>query len=128
MLQQNGGGDGIDVSLAAAGGPAHLPDGPQRGGRCESLIHETRRKTGSFLELGRDVAHLDRSWRVLTVAIKGQANDEALHAELGTSADHLGDGWSLAAPPLDEAGRRRDGPRGVADGEADAPVTVIDRE
>ena len=56
MLQQHGGGDGIDISLASARGSTHFAHGAKSGGGREPLVHETHGEAGSFLQLGRDVA------------------------------------------------------------------------
>jgi hypothetical protein len=128
MLEQDGRGNGIDISLAPPSGAAHFPNRAERGGSGESLVHETHGEACSFLELRRDVAGLDGSRRVVTIAIKRQANHKALDLELGAAANHLGDGRPLAAATLDEPGWRCDGPSRVADGEANTTVTVINRE
>jgi hypothetical protein len=128
MLKQDGSGHGIDVSLAAAGRAAHLANGPECRGGGESLVHETHRQTGSFLELCSHVSRFDRSGRVITLLIEGQADHESLDLELGAAPDHLSDRRPLPAAPLDETRGRRDGAGRVADGETDATITVIDSE
>ena len=128
MLQEHGGREGIDVAFAASGRAAHFTNGALRRGRRVSLVYETHGQAGPFLELGGNVARLESAWGVVAVFIKGQANDEAFDLERGPSTDHFGDRRPLAAPALDESGRRRNGPGRIADGEPDASVSVVDRQ
>ena len=104
MLQEYGGGHGIDVSLAAAGRAAHVANGPERRGGREPLVHETHGQTSSFLQLRGDVSRFDRPRGVIPLLIKWQANDESFHLEFGTAPDHLGNWRPFPSPSLDEAG------------------------
>ena len=104
MLEQNSGGHGIDVPLAASRRAAHFADGTERRRSREPLVHETHGKTGSSLQLGGNVACLDGAGRILAILVERKANHIALHLELNTAPNHLGDRRPFAAPALNEAG------------------------
>jgi hypothetical protein len=126
MLEQHGGGDGIDISLASAGGSTHLAHGAKSGGGGEPLVHETHGKAGSFLQLGRDVTDFGGAGGIVAVLVERQTDDEALSLELGAATNHLRDRRPLSGATGDEADRGGDGSGWIAHGEADATVTVID--
>ena len=102
MLEQQSGGQGIDVPLSAACGTAHLPDGSQRSRGRESLVHETHGRPGSFLELGCHVAGFHRPSSVLTVLVERQSHHIPLDFQLRATPNHLGNWRPLASPSLDE--------------------------
>jgi hypothetical protein len=126
MLQQDGGGDGIDISLASARGSTHFANGAKSGGGREPLVHETHREAGSFLQLRGNVTDFGGAGGVVAILIERQADDEALCLELGAAANHLGDRRALSGAAHDEASRRGDGAGWIAHREADATVTVVD--
>ena len=104
MLEEHRGRDGIDISFPPPCGSTHLTNGAEgRRGR-EPLVHETHGKTGSFLQLGGNVACLDGAGRILAILVERKANHIALHLELHAAPNHLGDRRPFAAPALDEAG------------------------
>jgi hypothetical protein len=104
MLEEHSSSDGIDISLSSSSRATHLTNGAERRGGREPLVHETHGKTGSFLQLGGNVACLDGAGRILAILVEGKANDKALHLELHAAPNHLGDRRPFAAPALDEAG------------------------
>jgi hypothetical protein len=128
MLEQDGRGNGIDISFAAPSGPTHLADRAKRSGGGEPLIYETDGKLGSFLYFRRDHSDLGGARGVVAVRIQRQANDVAFDAELGTAANHFGDRRTFATAPLDESDGRSNGPRWVTDGQADTTLTVVNGE
>ena len=104
MLEEDGGGHGIDVSLAAASRAAHVANSPEGRRSRKPLVHETHGQTCSFLQLRSHLPRFDRTGRVLSLRIKGQANNECLHLELAAAADHLSDRRPFTSAPLDKTG------------------------
>jgi hypothetical protein len=128
MLQQDGGGDCIDISLASARGSTHFAHGAKSGGGREPLVHETHGQTGSFLQLGGDPADFGGAWAVVAVLIEREADDEPFRLELACATNHLRYRWALSGSADDKARGRRNCASWVADREADAAVTVVDRQ
>lgn len=126
MLQQHGGGDGIDISLASARGPAHLADGAKSGCGSEPLVNETHRKAGSFPELGRNVTNLGGAWSVVAVLVEWETDDKSFSFELRAAANHFRNWRTLSGAASDEACGGGDCPSWIAHREADATVTVVD--
>ena len=128
MLQEHGGRERVDIALATTGGPTHLANGAKRGRSGEPLVNETRGKACPFLQLGGNVPSLGGAGRVVAILVEWKADDEAFDLELLTAPNHLRDRRAFAPAPQDETGRRCDRSRRVADGEADATITVVDGE
>ena len=128
MLQEDGGREGVDVASTAASGPAKLADGAKRYGGCIALVHETHRQTGPFLELRGNVADFGGARRVIAILVERQSNDVPLGLECFAAPYHLGNGWSLPTPTLDEPGRRRDSAGRIAHGETDTAIAVVNRQ
>jgi hypothetical protein len=126
MLQQHGGSDRIDISLASACRATHLAHGAKSGGGREPLIHETHRKARAFLQLGGDVPDFGGAWRVVAILVERKTDDEAVGLELSASSNHLCDGRALSGAADDEAGGGGDCASRIANGEADSLFAVVD--
>ena len=128
MLQEHGGGERVDIPLAATSRATHFANRAKRGSGREPLVNETRREARAFLQLGRDVTRFDGSRRVVAILVQREADNESLDLQLPATPNHLGDRRAFARAAQNETGRRRDRSRRVADGEADATFTVVDGE
>src|SRR5580704_16761392 len=128
MLQEHGGGEGVDISLAPSCRSADGLHGSQgdRGG--ESLIDIAHRESRSFRELGAHHPDLGGTRRLTAVGIEWEPEHEAGGAELRGAPDEGRDGRAFAGPANKVAGRRRDRAGWVAHRETDPPVTVVDAE
>jgi hypothetical protein len=105
MLQQHGCGKGIDISLAMTRRPAHLANGAQCSRRCESLIQQRDRQSGSSLQFRSYLPNLHCTLRVVSVFIEGQTENEAACFESGRAPNQLRDRRPLAGPSQDEPRR-----------------------
>jgi hypothetical protein len=76
MLQENGGGQGVEIAAPAANRPAHFVNDTQRGRRCVPLIDERHRQARPSFELRRDAPHLLAPRCLVTGIIEGEAHDE----------------------------------------------------
>jgi hypothetical protein len=104
MLQQHRCGERIDVTFASFRASTELAHGTQGGRRREAFVQEAHGKTGSLLELRRDMPHLRRALGIRTFSIEGQPDDEAACLERFRPSDDLRDGGTLARASDDVAG------------------------
>src|SRR5690348_17803336 len=65
MLQEDGGGERIDIALPPACRAAHVAHRAQRRGRGVALVDERDGELGPLLELGGDVPHFGGARRVI---------------------------------------------------------------
>src|SRR5688572_11021387 len=128
MLQENGGGERIDVAAASARRPFHLANGAERCRGRVSLVDQRHRQAGAPVELGPDPADLFAARRFIALVVQREAKHERRRLQRLGLPYELSDRGALAGPPRDESRRRCDRARGVADRQSDATLSVIDRE
>jgi hypothetical protein len=128
MLQEHGGSEGVDISLAPSCRSAdslHRSQG-DRGG--ESLVDIAHRESCSFRELGTHQPHLRGSRRLSAVGVEREPEHETGGAEFLGAPDEGCDGGAFPGPADEVAGWRRDRAGRVAHRETDPAVAVVDTE
>lgn len=128
MLKKNGRGERIDIAFAALGGTTHITNRAKRHRGRVTLIHQLDRHTSSAREFTRHRACFGGPRRLVPVAVERQPHDESACLERFGSSHDLSDRWSLARAPYDHTSGRCNRARRIADRQADAALTIIDRE
>src|SRR6185436_18671772 len=65
--------------------------------------------------------------RILSLSVERKAHHDGARLERFGAPNQLGDRRSLPRAPLDDAGRGRDHPTRVAEGETDSSLAPVDR-
>jgi hypothetical protein len=126
MLQQYGCGECIDISFPMTRRTTHLADGALRGSGRVPLIDQLDGEASAALQFFGDVPHLERAFRIPSILVERQSDNEAARLECSCAANELSNWRTLACASKNEAGGRGNDPHRVADGKPDSSLTIID--
>ena len=127
MLEQHGGGDGVDVAFSPARGPTHFLDRALCGGGRKPLVDEANRKPAALRQQLGYAPSFGATLGFVAFLVEWQADHESLGLERAGTVEYLPDGRPFPGAPEDVAGGGRDRARRVAYGQSYSPISEVNR-
>ena len=104
----------------------HLANGTQGGGGGKALVDQLDRQPGSSVQILGYPSHFGGAFRIVSVFVERQPEDEPPYLERDRTAHELGHWRPFAGTSQYVTDRRRNDAIRVTDGETDPALAIID--